>query len=84
MGPVSYVIAILGCADGSADCRQVAVMPARYGSEAACVAATSGVLAANSEFDFPTLVAKCRAARPQPAAIKREPRRATSGAMRQG
>ena len=38
MGPVSYVIAILGCADGAAACQQVALAPARYESAAACEA----------------------------------------------
>jgi hypothetical protein len=84
MGPVSYVIAILGCADGSAACQQVATMPARFESQADCQAATGDALASSSEFDFPTLVAQCRTARPQPAAVKREPRRATVLASRQG
>ena len=84
MGPVSYVIAIMGCADGAAACQQVAVVPARYESQAACQAATAEALNANSDFDFPTLLAQCRAAKPQPAAIKQEPRRSTSVATRQG
>lgn len=84
MGPVSYVIAILGCADGSAACQQVATMPARYESQAACQAATSDALVSSSDFDFPTIVAQCRTAKPQPAAIKREPRRSTAIAQRQG
>ena len=40
MGPGFYVIAILGCADGSAACTPVATMPTRYESRDACVAAT--------------------------------------------
>ncbi len=84
MGPVAYVIAILGCADGATACQQVATMPARYESQSACQAATSEALTSNSEFDFPTLVAECRAAKPQPAAIKREPRRPVDAAARQG
>jgi len=63
MGPGFYVIAILGCADGSAGCAPVATMPARYESREACSAATATVLAANSDFDFPTLVAECRPAK---------------------
>lgn len=83
MGPVSYVIAILGCADGATACQQVAVIPARYESPAACQAATAEALASSSEFDFPTIVAQCRTARPQPAAIKREQPSETSGNTRQ-
>ena len=72
MGPVSYVIAILGCADGGAACQQVALAPARYESAAACEAATGEVLSTSTDFDFPTLVARCRAAK-GPAAVERKP-----------
>ena len=60
MGPVAYVIAILGCADGATACQQVATVPARFESQAACQAATGDALANSSEFDFPTIVAQCR------------------------
>ena len=72
MGPVSYVIAILGCADGGAACQQVAVAPSRYESAAACEAATGDVLAGSTDFDFPTLVARCRTTKGQ-AASERQP-----------
>ncbi len=71
MGPVSYVIAILGCADGGAACQQVAIAPARYESAAACEAATGDVLAGSTDFDFPTIVARCRSAK-SPAAVERK------------
>ena len=41
MGPASFIIALLGCADGSSACQQVAMMPVRYDSREACSAATS-------------------------------------------
>ena len=63
MGPGFYIIAILGCADGFAACTPVATMPTRYDSRAACVAATDAALTANSDFDFPTLLAQCRPAK---------------------
>lgn len=66
MGPAAYVIAILGCADGAADCTPVATLPARYESEATCYAATGGALADSVRVDFPTIVAQC-----QPAAGRR-------------
>ncbi len=61
MGPGYFIIAIMGCADGSTACTPVATIPARYESQATCAAATGTALAANTEFDFPTLVAECRA-----------------------
>lgn len=61
MGPAYFVIAILGCADGGGSCTPVATLQTRYESAAECSAATSAALEANSNFDFPTLVARCRA-----------------------
>ena len=70
MGPGFFVIAILGCADGSTGCAPVATMPTRYESREACSAATAPTLAANSDFDFPTLMAECRPAK-APAAERK-------------
>ena len=61
MGPGYFIIAILGCADGGSACTPVATLPARYESQAECTAATVSALEANSNFDFPTLLAQCRA-----------------------
>ena len=62
MGAGLFLMAIMGCADGSAACTPVATMPARYESRAACAAATNDALQASTEFDFPTIVAECRPA----------------------
>jgi hypothetical protein len=60
MGPGYFVIAILGCADGGTSCTQVATLQTHYATSAECSAATSAALEANSDFDFPTLLARCR------------------------
>lgn len=60
MGAGYFVIAILGCADGGSACTPVATLPARYESERQCVAATVPALERNTDFDYPTLVARCR------------------------
>jgi hypothetical protein len=60
MGPGYFVIAILGCADGGSACTPVATLQTRYTTQAECAAATSGALEENSNFDFPTLLARCR------------------------
>ena len=60
MGPGYFVIAILGCGDGSAACTPVATVSTHYATEEQCVAETSQALINNSDFDFPTLVARCR------------------------
>jgi hypothetical protein len=60
MGPGYFVIAILGCADGGAQCTPVATLQTRYATQSECSAATNAALEANTNFDFPTLVARCR------------------------
>jgi hypothetical protein len=60
MGPGYFVIAILGCADGGSACTQVATLQTRYENQAQCSASTAAALEANSNFDFPTLLARCR------------------------
>jgi len=60
MGPGTFIIAILGCADGGSACTPVATLQTQYANEAQCVAATGAALIDNSNFDYPTLVARCR------------------------
>ena len=80
MGAGYFIIAIMGCADGSADCTPVATAPTRYESAAACSAASAEVLARNSDLDFPTLVAECRSMR-APAAAERPEEALPPGAL---
>jgi acyl-CoA synthetase (AMP-forming)/AMP-acid ligase II len=67
MGPGYFVIAILGCADGGSACTPVATLQTQYTTEAQCTAATAAALMENSNFDFPTLVARCSASQPKSA-----------------
>ena len=67
MGLGYFVIAILGCADGGNACTPVAILHTHYSSEAECTAATGAALIRNSNLDFPTLVASCRAERSKAA-----------------
>jgi hypothetical protein len=68
MGPLGYVIAILGCSDGAASCQTVATLAPRYETAAQCAAARNGALDANSDLDFPILIAQCRASPAKPTA----------------
>ena len=70
MGPAYYVISILGCADGSAQCVPAATMPVHYASEATCRAAQTDALIASSDLDFPSLVAQCTAVGARPASAE--------------
>ena len=82
MGPGYFVIAILGCADGSAACTPLATVPTRYESQATCAAASGEALIANSDLDAPNLIAECRAVSAPVAASHREPREVAPGALR--
>ena len=70
MGPAYFVIAIMGCADGSQACTPVATMPAQYADQQSCAASVSKALAANTDLDYPTLVAECQAVERRPAATR--------------
>ena len=70
MGPGSFVIAILGCADGGAACQTVATLAPRYETAAQCSAAREQALDANTDLDFPTLIAECRRSGATPASLK--------------
>ena len=74
MGPAYFVIAILGCADGGSACTPVADLPARYATEEQCSAAAGAALIENSDFDYPTLLARCRPATEKSAEAKEPPR----------
>ena len=82
MGPGYFIIAIFGCADGSANCTPVATSPTHYASEAACSAATGAALARNSDLDFPTLVAECRPMVAPASASDERPEPAPAGQLR--
>jgi len=71
MGPGYFIIAIMGCADGGSACTPVATLQTRYETESQCSAATTAALEANTNFDFPTLVARCRAGAQESAETQR-------------
>lgn len=62
MEPLLYVMAILGCGESDASCREVRMVETRYQSEAACLAATEDQLMRADDLVFPNVVAECRRA----------------------
>lgn len=62
MQSILFVMAILGCSESDAPCREVRIVPQTYASAAACQAATEDALMRNTDLDFPTVVASCRPA----------------------
>ena len=61
MEPVFFVMAILGCGDGQAQCSEARVEPVRYQSAAQCQAALPTALARHTDLDFPVVSGACRA-----------------------
>jgi hypothetical protein len=68
MEPLTFVMAILGCGEVDAPCREVRLAETRYQTEAQCIAATGAELIRHDDLPYPTVVAQCRAAgaAPQP------------------
>ena len=70
MGPLVYVIAIMGCGEGDQACREVRVAEPRFATQAACTAATADVLARYTDLAFPSVVAQCRRDGVRPAVLR--------------
>lgn len=62
MGPVFYVLAIMGCGDGQEQCQAARVEPQRFATAAECRAALPGALARNTDLDYPVVSGACQRA----------------------
>lgn len=74
MDQIFYVMAILGCSDGSMECAELRSEPVRYQSVAACQAAMPRALERHSDLAYPTIAASCRATAPRLAARTSRPK----------
>ena len=70
MEPLYYIMAIMGCGESDAACRQVAVVEQRYASEEQCLVATEDELLRRDDLLFPAVVAQCRRADAGPQLIR--------------
>ena len=61
MSGATILMAILGCGDAGTSCEQVQILPVRYESVSACVAAQDAVLA-RADVMYPVVTAQCREA----------------------
>jgi hypothetical protein len=62
MGPGYFILAILGCGEGDAACKQVAVADSVYSSQEACTADTEEAVGRYMDIAYPVVVAECRRA----------------------
>lgn len=82
MSGATILMAILGCGDAGTSCEQVQVLPVRYESVSACVAAQDAVLA-RSDVMYPVVTAQCReVGSGVPASLITKPRGAQPAAKR--
>jgi hypothetical protein len=71
MGPVFYVLAIMGCGDGQLECEAARIAPQRFTTVQQCQAALPDTLARNSDLDYPVISGSCRPAGMQMASDQR-------------
>ena len=74
MGPVFFVMAIMGCGDGNTQCAEARIEPTHYVTAAQCRADLPSALARNTDLSFPVIGAACRANGPQIASANTGPR----------
>jgi len=70
MEPLLFVMAILGCGESDAPCRQIEIAAPRYQSEAQCLADSEDQLLRRDDLLFPSLVAQCRPAGQAPLLLR--------------
>ena len=70
MQALVYVMAIMGCGESDAACREVRVDPQTYRSEVTCRAGMNAALARHTDLEFPTVVARCRPANARPQLLR--------------
>lgn len=70
MKPVFYVLAIMGCGDGSQACQAARIEPAHFATAAQCRAELPAALARNTDIDFPVVAADCRRSGPLAVAAR--------------
>jgi hypothetical protein len=63
MDALTYVMAILGCADGGGACTEVRLSNYRYENRAQCERAITPILTGSTDVGYPTIAARCVAER---------------------
>lgn len=67
MGPSYFILAVMGCGDGSALCQEVTDTGTVYRSEVACLADSEAALMNASDLSYPEILVECRSITPQMA-----------------
>ena len=75
MEPMFYVMAIMGCGDGTSNCAQARVEPVHYMTIQQCQAAMPAALIRNSDIDYPVVSAACRSVGQQMVQLRQDRRR---------
>ena len=75
MEPLYFVMAIMGCGDGTANCAEARVEAPHYATIRQCQAAMPAALIRNSDIDYPVVSAACRSVGQQMVQIRQDRRR---------
>ncbi|MBY8825375.1 hypothetical protein [Sphingomonas colocasiae] len=59
MEALTYVMAILGCADGGGACTEVRLSRYRFADRAQCERAIAPILSGSTDVSYPTIAARC-------------------------
>jgi hypothetical protein len=68
MEPLTYVMAILGCADGGGTCTEVRLAQFRFQDKVQCERAIDAILPDSTDVNYPTIAARCLSERHYAAA----------------
>ena len=73
MGPGYFILAIMGCGDGTAMCQEIRDTGRVYRSEIECMADSETTLMDASGLSFPEIMVECRRISPQMAQRRMSP-----------
>lgn len=60
MGPSSFIMVLIGCAQGGVQCAPIATMPVAFRDQASCLEARADMVAASSGLGYARVTAECR------------------------
>ncbi len=70
MGPSTFIMVLIGCAQATDQCAPIATLPIAYRSGVSCLDARAGMVAATGDLGYARIIAECR---PQAQAPRKIP-----------
>ena len=73
MGPSSFIMILIGCAQGGTQCAPIATMPVAFRNQASCLEARADMVAASTDLGYAQVTAECRQQGKTPSAAAAKP-----------